>query len=399
MTIDYAPTPTYTFSREAADLHRSVMRDLIARTAKPGIIPLSGGLPASEFLPVDALRDCFDAVLKREGGDALQYRPRYAPLLEWIADYMNGRGVVCTPEQVFITNGNQQGLSILSRLFLDSDGVAVTDAITFTGINQITAGRGADVRAVPVDLRTGTDMAALETAFAAHPRPQLCVLIPDFHNPLGVSMTADKRQQVAQLAARYGVPVVEDDPYAALRFSGEPTPPIKAYDDSGHVFYLGSFSKMLAPAARLGWMIAPSELLPKITVFRESIDLESSALTQRAVAEFLGRDLLPAHLDRLNAVNKSRAEALLDALDIHLGDVAMWTQPDGGLFVWVTLHDDAINTWDLLDAALEAGVAYVPGGAFAVDGGHQHTMRLNFSKVAEADIRAGVRRLAQVIKS
>jgi 2-aminoadipate transaminase len=386
----------YPISREASTLRRSVMRDLIARTAQPGIIPLSGGLPASAYLPVDELRACFDAVLAREGGDALQYRPPYAPLIEWITAHMRSRGVDCTPEQVFITNGNQQGLTILSRLFLDPDGSAVTEEITFTGINQVTAGRGAAVLTVPTDLSDGVDVDALEAAFMQG--PQLCVLISDFHNPLGVSMSAAKREHVAALAARYGVPVVEDDPYSALRFTGERLAPIKAYDQAGMVFYLGSFSKMLAPAARLGWMVAPRELLPRITVLRESVDLEASALTQRAVAAFLRRDLLPPHLERLNAVNRDRAAALLDALDTHLDDVATWTQPEGGLFVWLTLHDATVNTWDLLDAALEAGVAYVPGSAFAVHGGYQNTIRLNFSKVDEADIREGVRRLTTVIR-
>lgn len=374
------------------------MRELIQRTAAPGIIALSGGLPASELLPADDLADCTRAVLRQEGGDALQYRPRYAPLLEWIAGAMQARGVACTPEQVFITNGNQQALTILSRLFLDPDSVAVTEAVTFTGVGQVTAGRGCTVRPVPVDLHDGADVNALEAAFAQVPRPRLAVLIPDFHNPLGVTMTAGRRQRAAQLAAQYGVPLVEDDPYSALRFSGQPLAPIKAHDHGDHVFYLGSFSKMLAPALRLGWMIVPPALLPRVTTLRESIDLESSALTQRIVAEYLRRDLLPAHLGRLNAINRERAAAMQDALARHLGDLATWTQPEGGLFLWLTLHDTRTNTWDLFEAALAAGVAFIPGGAFALAGGYDHTMRLNFSKVTPEQIDEGVRRLATVIR-
>ncbi len=212
---------------------------------------------------------------------------------------MRARGVACEPEQVFITNGAQQGLTILSRLFLDPGQPAVIEAVTFTGIQQVTAGRGAVVRTVPTDLASGIDVDALEEAFHRAPRPRLAVVIPDFHNPLGVSLTLEKRQRIAELAARYRVPVIEDDPYSALRFEGQPLPPIKAFDEAGVVFYVGSFSKMLAPSLRLGWIVAPAELAAQVTVLRESIDLESSTLIQRAVSLFVERGLMEAHLARL----------------------------------------------------------------------------------------------------
>jgi 2-aminoadipate transaminase len=333
-------------------------------------------------------------VLTRDGGAALQYRPMHEPLREWIASMMQARGVRCDAGQVFITNGNQQGLSILSRLFLDPDEPALTEAITFTGIQQATAGRGARMLLAPTDLATGVDVDALETLFAEH-QPRLAVLVPDFHNPLGVSISADKRQRIAAIAARYQVPVIEDDPYSALRFSGRPTPPIKAYDEAGWVFYLGSFSKMLAPGLRMGWMIVPDDLLPRVTALRESLDLETSTLTQRAVAEFVARGSLEPHLERLNASNRARCSAMIDALDKHFGGWATWTQPEGGLFVWVTLPAGIDTTAQLADVIDRLGVAYVPGGAFAVDGrSHRNTLRLNFSAVAPDDIRKGVARLA-----
>lgn len=384
----------YAISDEAIQLERSVMRDLIRLVANPDILSLAGGLPADEFLPTEAIRECMNAVLLRDGGKALQYGAPYAPLREWIASYMQSRGVTCTPEQVFITNGNQQGLAILSRLFLDRNSTAVTEAITFTGIQQVTAGRGSTVLTVPTDLESGVDVDALEEAFAQS--PQLAVLIPDFHNPLGVSMSLEKRRIVAQLAAHYGVPMVEDDPYSALRFDGENLPPIKAFDETGMVFYLGSFSKMLAPALRLGWMIAPPELLPRITTLRESLDLESSTLIQRTVAEFLSRDMLPAHLEQLNHHNRERRDALLSALDEYFADIAHWTIPQGGLFVWMTLPEH-IDTWTMFDDALAQNVAYIPGGAFSVNKGHKNTLRLNFSKLPPEQLREGVFRLHQVI--
>jgi 2-aminoadipate transaminase len=387
----------YRFSSEAGRLQRSVMRELLKRASEPGVISLAGGLPDSELLPVDSYRECVNSVLSREGGKALQYRPQYEPLKTWIAEYMRGRGVDCDEQEIFITNGNQQALTILSRLFLDAGDSAVVEEITFTGIQQVTAGRGANVYTVPVDLSTGTDVDTLEAVFAEH-RPRMAVIIPDFHNPLGVSLTVEKRERIAQLAAHYGVPVVEDDPYSALRFNGEMLKPIKAYDYSDYVFYLGSFSKMLAPGLRLGWIVAPEELLTRLITIRESIDLESSALTQRAVHEFLSQGLLQPHLAQLNTANKERSDAMLSALDEHFSDFAHWTHPDGGLFVWLTLPKN-IDTWELLPKAIdEQDVAFIPGGAFAVEGGHRNTMRLNFSAVEPQAIREGVARLATVLK-
>ncbi len=371
------------------------MRDLIKLTARPGILSLAGGLPANESLPSDELRDCFDTVLFRDNGLALQYGPPVLALREWIAEYMRGRGVDCKTDQVYITSGNQQGLMILSRLFLNPGDKAVTEAITFTGVKQVTQGRGANVLAVPVDLQSGVDVDALESAFKQG--PCLAVLIPDFHNPLGVSITAEKRTRIAELSAQYGVFILEDDPYSALRFTGQAIPPIKAFDIDDTVFYLGSFSKMLAPALRLGWMIAPQSMMEQITVMRESIDLESSALIQRGVAEYLSRGLMDDHLEQLNATNGERCAALLSALDEYLGDIATWTQPEGGLFVWVTLPK-TMDTWQLFDKALAQDVAFIPGGAFSVVGEQHNTMRLNFSKLPPHDLHEAVRRLAGVIR-
>jgi 2-aminoadipate transaminase len=396
MALKQADLP-YTISREAGRLQRSVMRELLKKAAAPGVISLAGGLPDSALLPADDYRACLNTVITREGGLSMQYRPQYEPLKDWIAGYMRERGVDCTPEQIFLTNGNQQGLTILSRLFLDPGTPAVIEAITFTGIQQVTAGRDAEVLAVPVDLSAdegGVDLDTLEAAFAQSPR--LAVLITDFHNPLGVSISADKREQIARLAAQYQVPVIEDNPYEALRFDGEALPPIKAYDRDGWVFYLGSFSKMLAPGLRLGWMVAPAALMPRIITLRESIDLESSALTQRAVYAFLQQGLLGPHLARLNAANRERRDAMLMALEAHFSDVAHWTEPQGGLFVWLTLPEN-VDAWALLPRAIdEAGVAYIPGAAFAVNGGHRNTVRLNFSAVTPDRIREGMARLAGV---
>lgn len=387
----------YALSREAGLIQRSEMRELLKHAVDPAIISLATGLPASDHMPWEAIRDCYTHVINNGHGNALQYGPPNADLREWIARYMGQRGVKdVTPEQVFITNGNQQALQIMSRLLLDPEDTAVIEEVTFTGIKVVTSGRGLHTIAVPTDLETGVDVDALERAFQSEPRPKLAILISDFSNPLGVTISRDKRERIAALASQYGVVIVEDDPYSLLRFEGTMQPPIKAFDKTGHVFYLGSFSKMLAPAMRLGWMIIPEGLYPRITALREAIDLESSRLSQAVVAEFLKRDLLADHLDRLNSAHRDRSAALMAALDRHLGDVATWTTPQGGLFVWVTLPSK-INGAELVKQAIENKVVFIPGGAFASVPGHSNSIRLNFSNVTLDNIHEGVRRLAEVV--
>ncbi len=388
------PIEAYSLSREASTLTRSVMRELLKRASAPGVISLAGGLPDTQLLPAAQYADCIASVIRREGGAALQYRPMYEPLRAWITDYMRTRGVECSPEQVFITSGNQQGLNILSRLFVAPGDLTVTEAFTFTGVQQVTLGRDARVIGIPVE-RDGVDLGALEAAFIQHPR--MAVLIPSYQNPLGVTISDDKRREITRLAQHYRVPLVEDDPYSPLAFDNCAPTPIKAYDNAGWVFYLGSFSKMLAPGLRLGWMVAPEVLGAKIVTLRESIDLESSALTQRAVHEYLSRGLLPEHLRRLNAANAERCAAMLDALETHFSGIASWTAPTGGLFVWLTLNNPAVDTMSCLPDAIErVGVAYVPGSAFSVDGGAPNTVRLNFSAAAPDQIGEGIARLREI---
>jgi 2-aminoadipate transaminase len=384
-------------SESTAFLKRSVMRELLGLAVDPEIISLAGGLPPNELIPTQLFSECLQRVITNDGPRSLQYSPQYKPLKDWIVEHMRQRGVRCELDQVFITNGAQQGLTILSNLFLDRGQPAIIEQATFTGIQQVTSGRGALVRTIPTDLATGADMIAYEAALDQYPQPKLGVLIPDFHNPLGVSLTKEKRQRAAQLAARYQVPLIEDDPYSSLRFRGEELPPIKAYDETGIVFYLGSFSKMLAPAVRLGWIVASPALAPLITAIRESLDLESSTLMQRAVADFLQRGYLEPHLEELKLLNLERLNALLTALEMELGDLVQWTRPEGGLFVWVSLPLE-IDTWEMFPDAIKSKVAYIPGTAFAVDGGMRNTMRLNFSNARPDKIREAVRRLSRVIR-
>jgi 2-aminoadipate transaminase len=299
-------------------------------------------------------------------------------------------------EQVFITNGAQQALEILARLLLDPGQPAVLEALTFIGIIQVARAHGAVVRTVPLDLASGVDLAALSATDAP---ARLGVVIPDFHNPVGASLTLDKRQRLAEAAARahVHVPLIEDDPYSLLRDTGQTLPPIKAFDEAGLVLYIGSFSKIIAPAMRLGWIVAPAAVQPKLTVLRESLDLESSQLLQRLVTEFVDRGCLEPHLAALNAANRARRAALCAALERELGGAATWRAPEGGIFLWVTLPE-AYDAAALLRAAFEQKVAYIPGVHFSPDGCRANTLRLNYSNSTPERIDEGVRRLGVAVR-
>jgi 2-aminoadipate transaminase len=391
-------TSTFPLSRVAREIKRSVMRDLIAVASQPEVISFAGGLPAADCLPLEEVAACLDAVLTAEGRRALQYGPPYRPLREWLAGYMQRRGVACTVDNIFITNGAQQALEILGRLLLDPGEPAVVEALTFTGIGQVMQAHGADLRAAALDLQTGVEPEAMEQALTAGRRARVGAVIPDFHNPVGASLTPAKRAALAAVAARTGVPLIEDDPYSLLRYAGETQPPIKAYDEAGLVLYIGSLSKIIAPAMRLGWIVAPAALMGQLTVLRESLDLESSQLLQRVATEFLSRGFLEAHVQTLNAANLARRNAMLAALARELGDVAQWTTPDGGLFLWVTLPAQ-VDTAALFPAALERQVAYIPGVHFSAEGGFGNALRLNYSNNSPERIAEGIRRLATVIRA
>ena len=387
----------YTYAQEISFVKRSVLRQLLKHAVDPNIISLATGLPSSALLPTEQIQECINTVIIRDGARALQYSPQYEPLREWIADYMTQRGVVCAANNVLITNGCQHGLTLLSRLFLNPGETVVIEQVTFIGIEHVTSGRGAAIRPIPTDLSTGADMDALEAALAQEPTPKLIALIPDFHNPLGISISPENRQRAAQLANTYHVPLIEDDPYSPLRFIGERPAPIKSYDTGDYVFYQGSFSKILAPAVRCGWIIAPETVVSDLARLREAHDLETSTLMQRSICEFLQRGWLEPHLEALNTANFERRNILFSALDLHLGDIATWTKPEGGLFVWVTLPD-AINTLDLVKEAIDNQVLYIPGGEFLVVPGYDNTMRLNFSNVSLDAIPEGIRRINEVIR-
>jgi 2-aminoadipate transaminase len=386
----------------AEGMKRSVLREMIAVVSRPGILSFAGGLPAPELFPTTAYAQAAAQVLANDPA-VLQYAPPFASLKRHIVRLMARRGVVCAEEQVFLTTGAQQGLDILTRLLVNPGGQVVLEELVYTGIQQALAPLCPDILTVPTDLETGMDVDALENLLAQGARPAYLYAIPQGHNPLGVSLSAAKRERLIQLAHEYHLPILEDDPYGFLSYDGDAPPPLKGMDGRW-VFYLGSFSKILAPALRLGWIVAPEALISRLTVVKEANDLESSAFTQRAVAAFLDAGHLPGHIETLRQEYGRRRNLMLAAIEQHFPVEARWTRPSSGMFIWVELPAGT-DTAELLNRAIaQEQVAFIPGHAFAVhQSGPQaaharRCLRLNFSNCHPDKIEDGIARLGRVIR-
>jgi 2-aminoadipate transaminase len=388
-------TPEFPSADWTHGMKRSVLRQMIAVTAQPGILSFAGGLPAPELFPNQQFAEAMAQVL--HDPLSLQYGPPQATLKAQIVQLMAQRGVTCIPEQVFITTGAQQGLDVLTRFLLNPGGAMILENIVYTGAQQVLAPFQPRILTVPTDLATGMDVDAVEAHLQNGYRPAYLYSITEAHNPLGVSLSQAKRHQLIEVAQQYGVPIIEDDPYGFLVYDDQPLPPLRALDEE-HVIYLGSFSKILAPALRLGWMVAPLELIPKLTVVKEMGDLESSVLIQRAAATFLASGSFPEHLARLKTEYRLRRDTMLTALDTHFPTEARWTRPRGGMFIWVELPSH-VDTAALLDVAIaQEKVAFIPGHAFGVEPGcGRNCLRLNFSNATPEKIEDGIARLGRVL--
>lgn len=383
----------------AAATRTSPLQHALEATARPDVISFALGLPAAELFPSAAFARASAEVLDADPR-ALQYSPPHQTLKAQIVELMALRGVVCREEQVFLTAGAQQGMSLLARVLLNPGGRVVTDELTYTGFRQAIEPLRPEVVTVPVDPRRGTDLSALEDLLARGARPAFVYAMTEGHNPLGVSMSAEDRERLAWLAARYEVPVVEDDAYGFLNYEDERVPPARAFE-SRWVCYVGSFSKTLAPALRTGWLVVPEELMPLLSIAKEASDINTTTFAQRLVSAYLSSGRLPAHLEELRRSYRERRDLMLAAIEEHFGGAARWSVPRAGVFVWLDLGRPA-DTFRLLGDALEAErVAFLPGPAFDISGragAGVGCLRLNFSHCPPARIEEGIARLARAAR-
>ncbi|MFI5564205.1 PLP-dependent aminotransferase family protein [Amycolatopsis japonica] len=376
----------------------SPVRDLLALTARPGVISFAGGVPAPELFDVDGLRAAFDRALADGPAQrALQYSPTEGNprLRELLAERLSGRGVPTTVDDLLITTGSQQGLQLLSTALLDPGATVLVEEPVYLSALQCFQLAEARIVPVPGD-EEGIDPVALDE-IAARERPSLLYLVPTFSNPSGRTVSPERRRALAEVIARHGFWLVEDDPYHELRYRAEREEPLSARPElAGRTIYLGTFSKVISPGMRLGWFRAPTELLRRVTILKQATDLHTSTIDQAAAAEYLAAADLDAHVRRLCATYRVRRDAMMAELPAITPPGTTWTDPDGGMFVWVTLPGSA-DTDRLLPEALRHDVAYVPGSAFQVGEPDRSALRLSFASHGPEAIAEGLRRLGKVL--
>jgi 2-aminoadipate transaminase len=391
-------TETATLAKWVQKVKRSQLQEMLFAAAKPGIISFAMGLPAPELFPVEGLSRAASYVLANDSR-ALQYGPPFQPLKSQIAQMMVKRKVICSEEQVFITTGAQQGMNLLARLLLEPGGQVLTEQMIYTGFQQVIEPYEPQVLSVPTDAKTGIDVTAVSSLLAGGARPAFIYAISSGHNPLAVSLTAEKRSQLVELARQYRIPIIEDDPYGFLNYGEAVLPPLRGYDEQW-VFYIGSFSKILMPALRVGWLVVPESLIPKLSVVKEASDIDTNTFTQRLISRYVEQEDIDIHLSMLRHEYRTRRDAMGQALHEHFPAAAKWGSPDHGVFFWVELPPE-VDALALLAVALEKErVAFIPGHAFTVDVSNRMTncMRLNFSHSSPELIRDGIARLGKLVK-
>lgn len=408
--------PTVWASRYASrtrGITSSAIRDLLKVTQRPGMISFGGGLPAPELFPAQRFQEACHKVLSQNSASALQYGETegYAPLRQFVADNIARHGIRAKPDNVLITSGSQQALDLLGKLLIDTGDRVLVEAPTYLGALQAFRVFAADFVSVSIDDH-GLCTELLEKPLSSDPK--FMYVLPNFQNPAGTTLSEDRRVELVALAERHGVPIIEDDPYGELRYEGDHLTPLLALDrkslphdsayTSGNVIYLSTFSKTLAPGLRLGWIVAPPEVIGKLAQLKQGADLHTSTFNQFVAYEVARDGFLGDHVEQIRKVYRERRDVMLDALQQFFPPGVTWTHPQGGLFLWVTLPA-GLDIQAILKSALEQNVAFVPGDSFFADNkasrgrSRPSHMRLNFSNAAPDQIREGIRRLSAAVKT
>jgi 2-aminoadipate transaminase len=376
-------------------MKRSVIRELLKFTQMPDIISFAGGLPAPEVFPVREFRESSAFVLEESPERALQYGTTegFLPLRRFLAEKVSKYGVPAVPENILMTNGSQQALDLLGKVFISPGDSILTEAPTYLGALQAWNAYEPRYVTVPLD-DNGMRVDMLDEILAREPVKFIYVL-PNFQNPAGTTMPLARREKLVEIAAKHKVFIVEDDPYGELRFEGEDIAPIISLHKENTI-YLGTFSKTLAPGIRLGWVIAPEIVMDRLVQAKQGADLHTGTFVQMLAYDIASRGILKRHVSLIREVYSERRDVMLRGMDAHFPKSVSWTRPKGGLFLWVRCPKE-IDTEKLLEAALEEKVAFVPGFAFFPDGSGRNTMRLNFTAMSPEKIQIGIERLGRVL--
>ena len=389
------------FAARTRVMKSSAMRDLMAVTARPEVISLAGGLPDTTSFPPETFAAITHKIAGNSCARALQYGPTegLGEAKARIAEVMAAEGMRADADDVIVTTGGQQVIDLVCKALIDPGDVVVAEAPTYPGAVPVFSSYQADVTQIEVDsdgMRVDLLAEALDRLERGGRRTKFIYTVPTFQNPAGVTMSLERRRRLLEIAHERELLVLEDNPYGLLRYEGEGLPTLHALDGGVYTMYLGTFSKILSPGIRLGWVVAPPPVLEKINLGKQATDLCTSTLSQLMVEAYFEQGQWRDYVDSLTEIYRARRDTMLDALAEFLPPEADWTRPSGGLFIWVTLPD-YIDTTDLLARALRENVAFVPGEAAYLDGRGRSSMRLNFSGVGEEAIREGVRRIGAVV--
>jgi 2-aminoadipate transaminase len=389
------------FAQRTRVMRSSAMRDLMEITARPEVISLAGGLPDTSTFPAQSFAAQMTRIAQESSAQALQYGPTegFAETKECIRQVMRAEGMDPDPGDVIVTTGGQQAIDLVAKTLVDPGDIVIAEAPTYPGAVPVFSSYQAETIQIPVDadgLRVDELERLLERLATEGRRPKFVYTVPSFQNPAGVTMSDERRRRLVELARDREVLLVEDNPYGLLRYEGEPRETLYERDGGDFVLYVGTFSKILSPGIRLGWLCAPPPVMEKIVLGKQASDLCTSTLTQYFVREYFAEGHWREYVDDLCEIYRGRRDAMLDALERFFPSGASWSRPEGGLFCWATLPD-YIDTTDLLAKALRENVAFVPGAAAFVDGRGGSSMRLNFSASNEDEIHEGIRRIGAVI--
>lgn len=387
------------FSDRTDEIKASEIRELLKLTENPEVISFAGGLPAPELFPKEEIARIAKKVFEEEGNAALQYSSTdgYPPLRKIIAsELMSQANVNVNEDNIMITNGSQQGLEFSAKLLVNEGDVILCESPSYLGaINAFKVYRPRFVE-IPTD-DDGMIVEELEKALKTTDKVKMIYTIPDFQNPSGKTLPVSRRKRIAELAKEYSVPVIEDSPYGDLIFEGKRLPSIMSFDKDGYVIYLGTFSKIFCPGFRLGWVCADPEVTRKYILIKQGADLQSSTVSQFITCRFFEENDINKHIEKIIAVYRKRRDIMLKSIKTYFPEEAKCTHPNGGLFAWVELKEN-LNAREIFKDAIEQNVAFVPGGSFFPNGGHENYFRLNYSTMPEDKIVEGIKRLGNVLK-
>lgn len=388
----------YRFSDRISSLQPSAIREILKATSDPGVVPFAAGNPAPEAFPIDEVREISEKILRDRPIDALQYgvTEGYTPLRETIADYMKkNHNIGREFDRVLITSGAQQTMDLTTKVLCNEGDVVICEAPSFIGSLNCFRSYNTRLRGVPVEA-DGINLEELERALNEEKNVKFIYVIPNFQNPSGVTMSLEKRKGVYELAKKYGVLILEDNPYGDLRVAGEPLPSIKSFDEDGIVIYAGSFSKIFAPGVRVGFVIAPEQLAAKMTVGKQVSDVHTTIYCQLLINEWMNNYDVGAHLEKIRGIYRKKLNLMCDMIDRELGDFVTYVRPEGGLFIWCELPD-RVDMPAFCKTAVENKVAVVPGSAFMInESDPTQCIRLNFSTPSDEKIVQGMEILGKV---